>query len=254
MATCNTEYFVGKGKVYVAPRAANGAINGGWSELGDTSRLEINVSQDFLDVYESCSGNNQIAVHVPTQSTWEFAVDAKSFSKENLARAFYGTATAIASGSVTDEAVTAYALNQIIPLKHADVSTVVVQKGVTTLTAGTDYTVDAKNGTITLISATNLGGAAPWNLTVDYTYAAQEKIATGTTTIAEYAFRFEGKNIAAGGLPVIVNIHRVSLNMADTLSLIGDAEQTFTMAGMVLPDPEQVAGDSEFVTIVKAIA
>ncbi len=253
MATCNTEYFRGQGKVFVAPRAAGGAISGGWTELGDTSRLEINISQDYLDVYESCSGNNQIAVHVPTKTTWEFSLDARSFSKENLARAFYGTATAIASGSVTDEAVTGYALNQIIPLEHADVSAVTVQKGVATLTAGTDYVLDAKNGTITLISATNLGGAAPWNLTVDYSYAAQEQIEAGTNTIAEYAFRFEGINTATGGKAVIAKVHRVSLNMAETLSLIGDDIQTFTMSGMVLADSTAGAGDSQYLSITKQV-
>lgn len=252
MATCTTERFIGQGKVFVAPRASNGAINGGWTELGDTERLEINVSQDFVDDYESCSGNRSIALHVPISNDWEFAVDAKSFTKENLARAFYGSASAVVSGSVTDEAVTGYALNQIIPLKNPGVSAVVVQKGVTTLTEGTDYTIDAKNGTITLISATNLGGAAPWALTVDYTYAAYEKIETNTQTVAEYAFRFEGINLATKK-SVIANIHRVSLNMAETLSLIGDDIQTFTMSGMVLADSTAGAGDSQYLSITKQV-
>lgn len=252
MATCTTERFIGQGKVFVAPRASNGAINGGWSELGDTERLEINVSQDFVDDYESCSGNRSIALHVPISNDWEFAVDAKNFSKENLARAFYGTASAVTSGSVTDEAVTGYALNQIIPLKNPGVSAVVVQAGATTLTVGTDYTVDAKNGTITLISATNLGGPAPWALTVDYTYAAYEKIAANTTTVAEYAFRFEGINLATKKT-VIANINRVSLNMAETLSLIGTEVNKFTMSGMVLPDATAGVGDSQYMTIIKEV-
>lgn len=252
MATCTTERFIGQGKVFVAPRASNGAINGGWTELGDTERLEINVSQDFVDDYESCSGNRSIALHVPISNDWEFAVDAKSFTKENLARAFYGSASAVVSGSVTDEAVTGYALNQIIPLKNPGVSAVVVQKGATTLTEGTDYTVDAKNGTITLISATNLGGAAPWALTVDYTYAAYEKIEANTQTVAEYAFRFEGINLATKK-SVIANIHRVSLNMAETLSLIGTEVNKFTMSGMVLPDSTKAAGESQYMTIIKEV-
>lgn len=252
MSTCTTERFIGQGKVYVAPRASNGAINGGWTELGDTERLEINVSQDFVDDYESCSGNRSIALHVPIQTDWEFAVDAKSFTKENLARAFYGTASAVVSGSVTDEAVTGYALNQIIPLKNPGVSAVVVQKGVTTLTEGTDYTLDAKNGTITLISATNLGGAAPWALTVDYTYAAYDKVAANTQTVAEYAFRFEGINLATKKT-VIASVHRVSLNMAETLSLIGTEVNKFTMSGMVLPDSAAGVGDSQYLTITKEI-
>lgn len=252
MATCTTERFIGQGKVFVAPRASNGAINGGWTELGDTERLEINVSQDFVDDYESCSGNRSIALHVPIQTDWEFAVDAKSFTKENLARAFYGTASAVTSGTATNESVTGYALNQIIPLKHPGVSAVNLTKGVTPLVEGTDYTLDAVNGTFTLISATNLGGAAPWVIEADYTYAAYEKVESNTQTIAEYAFRFEGINLATKKA-VIAKINRVSLNLAETLSLIGTEVNKFTMSGMVLPDSSAGVGESQYMTIVKAV-
>jgi hypothetical protein len=252
MATCTTEQFVGQGKVFVAPRASNGAINGGWTELGDTPRLEVSISQDFLDDYESCSGNRSITLHVPIQTDWEFSVDAKSFSKENLARAFYGTASAVSGATVTGEAPVGYALNQIIPLEHPNVSAVTVTKGVTPLVAGVDYTLDAKNGTITLISSTNLGGAGPWTLDVDYTYAAYEKVETNTQTISEYAFRFEGINLATKK-SVIAKLHRVSLNMAETLSLIGNEVATFTMSGMMLADSTAGVGESQYMTIVKEV-
>lgn len=251
MATCNTERFIGQGAVYVAPRASNGSINGGWTELGDTERLEVTTNQNFVEDYESCSGNRAVALHIPIQTDWKLAVDAKSFSKENLSRAFYGTATAIAGASVTGEAHTAYALNQIIPLKHADVSTVVVKEGATTLVANTDYTIDADNGTITIISATTIG-TFPSNLTVDYTYAAQEKVEASTQTIAEYAFRFQGINLATKK-QVIVDLHRVSLDLSQTLSLIGTTVNKFTMTGMLLPDPDAGVGESGYMTITKTI-
>lgn len=250
-ASCTTERFIGQGAVYVAPRASNGSINGGWTQLGDTDKLEITTSQDFVDDYESCSGNRNLALHLPIKTTWNFNLDAKSFSKENLARAFYGTATAVASGSVTDEAVTAYALNQIVPLAHANVSAVVVQKGATTLVANTDYTLDAVNGTITIILAT-LVTPFPAALTVDYTYAAQERIDTATGTLSEYAFRFEGINLATKKT-VIAKIHRVSLDLSKTLSLIGTEVNKFPMTGMLLPDPDAGVGDSQYLTIVKSV-
>jgi hypothetical protein len=252
MSTCNTEQFIGQGKVYVAPRASNGAINGGWTFLGDTPRLEVNTTQDFVDDYESCSGNRSLALHIPIQTDWEMSLDTKSFSKENLARAFYGTATAVSSGSATAEAVSAYGLNQIVPLKNPGVSAVVVKQGATTLTVGTDYTVDATNGTITLVSATNLTGVAPYTLAVDYSYGAYEKMAAGTQTIAEYAFRFEGINLATKKA-VIAQLHRVSLNMAETLSLIGTEVGLFSMSGGMLADPTAGVGDSAYMTIVKAV-
>lgn len=250
MATCTTEYFAGQGKVFVAPRTKAGAISGGWTELGDTEKLEITTKQNYQDIYESCSGNRSIVAHYVTQTDWAFSVDAKSFSKENLARAFYGTSSAVSGSSVTGEAPVCYALNQIIPLKHPGVSSVVVQKGATTLVKDTDYTLDAANGTITMISATNLG-TLPATLDVDYTYAAYDKVETNTTTSGEYAFRFEGINMTTGKV-VIAEIHRVALDLAGALSLISTAPATFTMGGMVLADSTAGVNESQYVTIKKA--
>jgi len=249
----NTEYFVGQGRIYVAPRATNGAIVGGWTDLGDTSKCEVTIKQNFVDDYESQSGNRTIALHVPIQTDWTFTVDAKSFAKENLARAFYGTATAVTGSTVTGETVTAFGLNQIVPLRNPNVSSVVVTAGSTTLTAGTDYTVDAVGGTITLISAANLTGGAPYSLTVAYTFASYERMEANTQTITEYAFRFEGINMATKK-KVIVNAHRVAVDLATTLSLIDTKVGLLTMAGMMLPDPSvAVAGDSQYMSIVKLV-
>lgn len=252
MATCTTEYFAGQGKVFVAPRATAGSINGGWTFIGDTDNLQVTTAQNKTNIYESCSGNRNLAASFVTQTDWNFLVDTKSFGKEDLARAFFGTASAVTGSSVVDEPVTAYALNQIVPLQHPGVSAVVVKQGITTLTVATDYTVDAANGTITLVSATNLTGPAPYSLTVSYTYAAYDKVETATTTGGEYAFRFEGINMTTRK-NVIVEVHRVALDLADTLSLISTTETKFPMGGMILPDPDAGSGESQYVTIKKAV-
>lgn len=257
MATCNTERFIGQGIVYVAPRASGGAISGAWKALGDTESLQVSISQDFVDDYESCSGNRTIAAHIPIQTDWNFSVDAKSFSKENLARAFYGSSAAVVGSTVTDEAVVAYEAGAPVPLKFPGVSAVTVESATSagvTLTVTDDYTVDAANGTITLTSAgygklTEVSGAGK-KAYVSYTYSAHEEVQAGTETIAEYAFRFEGINLATKK-SVIVNIHRVALNMTEALSLIGVEVNRFRMSGMVLPDSTQPAGDSQYMTIIK---
>jgi len=250
MATCNTELFAGQGKVFIAPRTKGGAISGAWTELGNSERLEISTNQTWKDVYESCSGNRDRIAHYVTQSEWTFAVDAMSFSKENLARAFYGTSSAVVGSTVTGEAVTAFALNSIIPLKNPGVSAVTVKKGVTTLVKDTDYTLDAANGTITLISTAN-SGTLPAALEVDYTYAGYDKVETNVVTASEYAFRFEGTNMTTGKA-VVVDIHRVALNLAGALSLISEDPAVFTMEGSLLPDASAGVGESQYVTIKKA--
>lgn len=255
MSTCTTERFIGQGKVYVAPRASNGSINGAWTELGDTERLEVTIAQEFVDDYESCSGNRAIALHIPVQTDWSFAVDAKSFSKENLARAFYGTASTVTGTSVTNESVPVYAEGTICPLKHPDVSAVTVSAtgGSPVLTVTDDYTIDAVNGTITFTTAglAKLTGT-PKAAEVDYTHASYDKVEANTTTISEYAFRFEGINLATKRA-VIAKLHRVSLDMAETLSFISTTVNSFTMTGMMLPDPDAGSGESGYMTIVKEV-
>ena len=89
----NTQYFIGQGRVYVANRTTNGAISGGFVELGDCDKLVINTKQTFTDVFESQTGNRTKVVHVPVQTDWDFSVDTLNFAKDNLARAFYGIGT-----------------------------------------------------------------------------------------------------------------------------------------------------------------
>lgn len=257
MATCNTERFIGQGIVYVAPRTSNGAISGAWKSLGDTEALAVSITQDFVDDYESCSGNRSIAAHIPIKTDWNFSVDAKSFSKENLARAFYGSSSTVSGASVTDEAVVAYEADAPVPLAYPGVSALTIESATSagvTLTVTTDYSVDASNGTVTFTSAgyaklTEVSGTGK-KAYVTYTYSAHEEVQAATGTISEYAFRFEGINLATKKA-VIVNLHRVALNMTEALSLIGIEVNKFKMSGMMLPDGTQPSGDSQYMTIIK---
>lgn len=253
MATCNTEYFIGNGKVFIAPRTAAGAISGAYAELGDCEKLMVETSQNFTDIYESCSGSNSIAAHVVTQTDWKFSVDALSFSKANLARALNGTPSAVTGTTVTGEALAPVnAAGDILFTRHPNVSSVVVKQGATTLVLGTAYTLDAASGQITILTTVGLTGGAPYSLTVDYTYATYDKVASNTTTNQEYAFKFIGVNKVTGK-QVVVEVHRVALNLAKTVEFLGNNKQVFTLDGMCLPDANGAVGDSQFVTIRKSL-
>lgn len=252
MADCaSTNYFRGQGRVLMAPRDSTGPT-GAWVHIGDTERLEVNVSQEFLEIQESCSGNRNTVLYTPTSSTWEVAMDAMNFSKENLARAYYGTGSDVVAGAVTNESVKAYALNTVVPLANISIKSspaVVVTQGATTLTLNTDYTVDYTNGSITLISAANLTGSAPYTLEVDYSYNAQDNFEAVTGTQQDYAIRFEGINTVTGKA-VVVHLWRVAMSLAETLSLIQTEVNRFTMSGRLLPAPEiSTVGESQYMQI-----
>lgn len=247
MATCNTEYFVGNGIVYIKPYGTAGAS---WTQLGDCQRMAVETSQDFIDIYESCSGNRNIAAHVVNQTDWNFVVETLSFSKDNLARALYGTASVVAGATVANEDVVFNAAGDVQFTKHPDISAVALQQGSTTLTAGTDYSVDAKTGTIKLLSVANLTGPAPYALNVDYTHAGYDKVAGGTGFLTEYSFKLAGLNKVTGK-SVIVTVPRVALNMSDAMEFLGSDQTVFSLGGMVLPDSTAAVGDSQYVTIQK---
>lgn len=246
MATTQTKYFaVPQGKVYIAERNTSGQT-GGFVHVGDCDTSVINVAQQFLDIKESMSGLQSLVAHLLTSTDISTELGLLSFDGANLARAFYGTSGAQAAGTVTGEAITAYA-GSMAPLKYPGVSAVVVKKGATTLVAGTDYEVDAVNGTLTFLSgSTQVTGTSGVALTVDYSHGGYtSKVKAFSADTKDYIVRVEAKS-KFDNQTTIVTLHRVNLNAAATMSLIGTGVNKLTLSGKVLAAPEIEAGDADF--------
>ena len=251
MATTQTKYFaVPQGKVYIAERNTSGQT-GGFVHVGDCDTSVINVAQQFLDIKESMSGLQSLVAHLLTSTDISTELGLLSFDGANLARAFYGTSGAQAAGTVTGEAITAYA-GSMAPLKYPGVSAVVVKKGATTLVAGTDYEVDAVNGTLTFLSgSTEVTGTSGVALTVDYTHGAiTSRMKLLTQGLKDYTLRFEGTS-KFDDLAQVGVIHRIALDMAQTLSLIGTDVNKLVVKGKLLPAAEQPAGESQYFTYLQ---
>lgn len=254
MATDIT-YYVGQGSVFMAPRTSGGAINGGFVPLGDCDHLSIEVNQKFDDIEESQSGNRLVAAHVPTGATYSFKMNLLQWSRQNLAKFLYGAdGGAVTGGTVTGEAISAYP-GTMIPLANPGVSSVVVHKAGTSLVAGTDYTVDGPNGTLTFLTgSTQVTGPGATALTVDYTYAGYAgKIQAVTQTMPEICIRLNGMNTANGASPVIVTLNRCAINLAKSLSLLDSKHGVLEVDGMLLPDSTVAAGSgiSQFYSVLK---
>lgn len=245
------KYFaVPQGKVYIASRDAAG-LTSGFSYVGDCDGFTISASQQYLDIYESNSGNRGIVAHIPTQADYSAELSMLNIDGVNLARAFYGDTTAVAGASVVGESVTAYN-GAMAPLKYPGVSAVTVTKGATPLVLNTDYTLDAANGTITILpGSTVVSGATASALTVNYTHsgiAARARLFT--QGLKDYTLRFEGKS-KFDDLVQIGTIHRIALDLAQTLSLIGTGVNKLDVKGKLLPATEQAAGESQYFTYVQ---
>lgn len=248
------KYFAGvQGKVFIAPRDANG-VTGGFEWIGDTSGVSITGEQSFLDFNESFSGSMARVVHVPTSTNLGFSMEMRNIDGKNLARAFYGSEAAGNGASVTGEQINAYA-GKMVPLKFPGVSSVVVTKtsGNTTLVAGTDYVLDAVNGTLTFLSgSTAVTGTSAVPCTVNYTYAAYStKVQALTSTIKDYKIRCELKDLITGKA-IIVEMHRANMNLASELALISQDVGALTVEGSLLPAEEiTAAGESKYFTVLE---
>ena len=253
MATTQTKYFaVPQGKVYIAERNTSGATSG-FVHVGDCDASTINVAQQFLGIKESMSGLQSLVAHLLTSTDVSTELGLLSFDGANLARAFYGENSTQAGGTVTGEAITAYA-GQMAVLKYPGVSAVTVKKGATTLVAGTDYELDAEQGAINFLSgSTQVTGTSGVALTVDYTHTGfSSKVKAFSADTKDYIIRVVAKS-KFDNQTTIVTLHRVNLNAAATMSLIGTGVNKLTLSGKVLAAPELVgsADFSEYFTIVQ---
>ena len=249
MADKTTKYFaVPQGRLYIADRSSTSKTSM-FVHLGDVSGLTFNTAQTFFEDQESMTGLRSTVVRIPTAQTYTFSAELKNIDKDNLARAYQGVGTSATASTVTGEAINARPGERSY-VKKVNISTVVVKKGATTLVAGTDYVLDATYGAIDFLSSTNIvtGDNA---VTVDYAYAAQDSVQGLTAGQKDYALRFEGMS-KFDNKPVVVNLHRVSLDLAASLSLIGTGATVLTVGGLVLPAPEiTTAGLSQYIEFIE---
>ena len=241
MAT-NT-YFRGQGKLYIASRDSTG-VTSGFTEIGDAEALNINQSETYDNVNESQSGARVKVVHTAIEYNMDFEMTVLNFSKANLGKALLGSTSTVVGASVTSEAHKAYKGTSFF-LKYPGVSSVTIGS----LTAGTDYVVDATTGRIDIPTGSSIVEGA--SLAVNYTHGGAEGVveAVTNTSAREYCVIFEGKNMNMNGTPVIVRLHRAYLNVSQALALLNTNTAKFTMGGSLLPAQEIVDGSSQFMSI-----
>ena len=221
--------YYGVGRVFVRIRGAAAPR----LHIGNVSALDLAVSEDVKkqEDYTTQGGGNVAEVRRITGV--ELAMTLLDLDKTNLARAFYGTATTVSSGSVVDESHTAYVGGFIPTNKVMDLgSTITVKEGATTLTAGTDYEVSS--GGITVLS----GGALSNGDTalISYTSLEHDVVEALTSESNEYEIYFEGLNEAKEGRVVNLAVHRAKLGAGDMLNLIKNDFSSINIKGSLLRD------------------
>lgn len=231
-------YLVGQGKIYLATRNSSG-VNGPFQWIGDASGFVLTGAENFLDYSENYSGNRVRVVHVPLSQTSGFTMDMRALTAANLAVAVHGNVAAGTGSTVTGEAFNAFN-GGIAFLGHPGVTSVVINKAGTPLVLGTDYTLDAVNGTITILPGSTqvVSPTVATALTANYTFSANGgTVQALTSQYSEFSLRYVGFS-QTDGSAVIVNMYRVTIDIAASLALIGADVASLNVTGAILPAPE----------------
>lgn len=255
MAFTDSSYGLFQGQLFIAERAFNGALLGGFHFMGDVDMFSVDPKQKFEDIKESQSGLGLTAAHIPTETDVTVKLRTLDIKIANWIKATWGGSSgAVVGGSASGEAVVLYN-GCLTPLAHPGVTNVVISGAV----LGTDYTVDAVNGAINVLtSSTTIPDGTPLSTTISYDYAAYNgKVEAFTTGQKYYSLRLHGRNTAQGNQPVIVTCHQAALDMAKSFNLIDKKHFAIELDGMLLQDttlplPQAPTDLSQFFSVVKA--
>lgn len=241
MACTNQQYFVGNGKVLFRKVVDDcGSPSEGYREIGDASELMIAHAQDFGSHFESQTGTRNRAARWKNSTEVSFTLSLQNLSPLNLVDLLQGTDSgAVVAGTSTNELVTNSFLNRtaFTAFPGIVITSIVQNTFVTALVSGTDYTLDSRNGGITMISSANMVGAQPWTLKVTYTHVGIEGLVKALKTpVRDFQIRFNGINLNAPNKPVFVEMFRAQVNATEQLRLIGQEITALTFTGALLPD------------------
>lgn len=234
--------YIGKGRVFLGPYGGGGAA----IEVGNVSKLEFSVDEEKKDLLDYTSAGGGKRNSLSRISAVNVNMTLHDLDSDNLARAVFGSSSAVTAGAVTGEAHTAYigGLVRFNNVPNATIAPVVTGSGGTpTYTAGTDYEV--VGGGVVILE----GGAITDALAIEvgYTKVAGNVVEALTSTSQEYTLTFVGLNEAQSGKAVVVDVHRAKFSPLSNLALIGDDFAALDLNGESLSDSTVVgAGLSKF--------
>ena len=238
MAQALTRNFVGKGRFSIQ------AVGGKLFEIGNVDKCSLSAKVDTDKVLDYTKGGGGVAGSYSMVSDANISISVSDFNANNLALALLGTTSAVASGTVTGEAVIANK-GGLVPLAKAGASSVVVThtSGTPTYAPNVDYQV---TGAGIMILA---GGAITeaQALKVNYAYPAQTDIQMLTSSGQEYRFIIDGLNDAESGKVHVIEIYRWKPEPTSGLDLIGDKMGRLQIQGQMLADAAKTgAGISKY--------
>ncbi len=250
----------------------------GYFAVGNVTDFKVTPTSETLDHYGNCGPIAVLDASITTKTEAKVSFKTDEASLNNMGRFLYG----LASGSATNAAVAGWSVYTMIadgnatlgatyPLQNSAgvramglVGALTITTNQTTpvsLVLGTDYTVDATNGTIFLLSTSSVVAASIAAGKGIRVALAANALAQPLSTVnalsqgaKNYAVFFRGINPADNNSEFVVRLHKVQLAGNGDLALI--LEKAWTDMGfegklLKSQDPQALASGG-FMVVEKA--
>lgn len=231
--------YLGSGRVYL--REIGSAL--GLVEVGNCSALSFSVTEETKELKDYTQPGGGTYNEVKRISAVECSITMHDMNAANLARALYGSASVVATGTVTDEAKADVNPGDFVPTDSLPTAITTVKKGAATLVEGVAY--EARPGGIYIIPGGGI--VAGDDITITYTRAAADVVQALTNSGKEYELLFDGLNEARSGKKTRVRAWRVKVGALANLGLIGEEYAAIEATGKLLKDTTKTgAGVSQY--------
>lgn len=253
MATQNQT--LGRGEIHFALFKPGTETPDGYRYLGNTPEFNLNVATEQLPHYSMDRGTKVKTKSATLQTDHNGTFTCDDISLENLALFFLGSAATIAQASASNVTETLIGVKQghsyqigesdATPMGVRSVTINTAEVGGTSAVAGTDYTIDAERGVITIVEgSTVITEGSDLDLDFDLAAVSYDRTISGNQPI-EGAIRFDAYNAEGEDIDYRMAYVRISPN--GDLPLKGDdwMSTPFNVEVIKLPNREAIYANGQ---------
>lgn len=196
-------YTLGRGEVWFSRFIPGTQTPEGYIYFGNTPEFNLSIETEMLDHYSSDFGIREKDDSVPLQVNRTGSLITDNINPRNIALFYFGsdsTVTTAATTAQTDtiedvilEAEYQIGYSAANPNGIKGLSNVVVQKGATTFVLGTDYLLDADEGTIQVVAGGAIVAGDDLEIDFDVRASSAARIISGTQPV-EGSLKYKSKN------------------------------------------------------------
>jgi len=203
MAQESQNYTLGRGKVSFSRFKPGTQTPIGFKYIGNTPEFSLTIESENLDHFSSDEGIREKDDSVPLEVTRTGALTTDSIRPDNIAYFFFGTKDIVTQLAVpaADETFTDVEVGTQLKLGVTDanpagyfgVTVVTVKVGATAMVLGTDFTVNSKLGTVTILEDGAIENGDDVIINFSVLASTRDRVQSGSTPV-EGAMLYEALN------------------------------------------------------------